>query len=74
MKKRVDDLAREFQDFRVEELEECLLEDVLGAGDCVCGTEGDCSCGGSGNGVCDPDDDPGGPILGLPCSGTPCAE
>lgn len=74
MKKKVNEMARRFTDFRVEELEEWVLQDVLGTGNCVCGTEGDCVCDGSGNGSCDPDDDPDGPILGLPCSGTPCAE
>lgn len=73
MKKKVNEMARRFTDFRVEELEEWLLQDVLGTGNCVCGSEGDCVCDGSGNGSCDPDDEPGGPILGIPCSGNPCA-
>lgn len=69
MKKRSEDLARELTGFRVLELEETCLADVLGAGNCVCDSEGDCVCGGGGNGVCDPEEPPPGPYNSVcPCA------
>lgn len=69
MKKRSEDLARELTDFRVLELEESCLADVLGAGNCVCDGEGNCVCEGGGNGVCDPEEVPPGPDNSVcPCA------
>lgn len=62
--KKANELAKKFTNFRVQELEDACLVDVMGAGDCVCGCGeesngvcdcggGDCVCGCEGNAVCE---------------------